>query len=91
MTRPRQAKTENVTTQISRVEIVGNKVIKRALALPPTSSSTKNDGQMVTISNMRRDINDEMTILTAEESKMINDDANEVNLELPELGLGETA
>ena len=59
VTRPRQVKPEDVTTQSSMVDSLSNEV-----ALPPTSSSTKNDGYMMPISNMRRDGTEEMTILT---------------------------
>ena len=89
MTRQRQAKTENVTTQSSRVGSFGDKVIKEAMALSPTTSSAKNSGHMVTISNMWGDVTEEMTALTEEESKMTNDD--EENPKLLEVGLGETA
>ena len=96
VTRPRQAKPENVTTQSSRVGSFGDKVIKEAMALSPTTSSAKNSGHMVTISNMRGDVTEEMTALTEEmtalteeESKMTNDD--EENPKLLEVGLGETA
>ena len=73
VTRPRQSKRENVTAQSSRIDSFGDEVInkvKEALALSPTTSSTKNAGHKVTITNMRR----EMTVLTEEESKMSNDD-----------------
>ena len=92
VTRPRQAKPENVTTQSSRVGSFGDKVIKEAMALSPTTSSAKNSGHMVTISNMRGDVTEEMTALTEEESKMTNDDEeDEENPKLLEVGLGETA
>ena len=61
------------------------------MALSPTTSSAKNSGHMVTISNMRGDVTEEMTALTEEESKMTNDDEDEENPKLLEVGLGETA
>ena len=92
MTRPRQAKPENVTTQSSRVGSFGDKVIKEAMALSPTTSSAKNSGHVVTISNMRGDMTEEMTALTEDESKMTNDDEEDKeNPKLLEVGLGETA
>ena len=75
-----------MTTQSSRVDSFSDKVIKETLALSPTTSSTKNDGYMKTISDMRRDRTEEMTILTEEESKIPND---EKGSELPEVRLGE--
>ena len=75
-TRQRQAKPENVTTQGSRIDSFGEKVIT-------TTSSAKNAGHMVTISNIRGDV--------TEESKMTNDDEDEENPKLLEVGLGETA
>ena len=68
-TRPRQAKEENVTTQSSKEDSFGEKVIKETLALSP-----KNDGYMMTISNMRMDGTEEKTILTKEKSKMPYDE-----------------
>jgi hypothetical protein len=49
LTRARQNKPENVTAQSSRIDSFGNQVInkfKEALALSPTTSSTKNAGGM---------------------------------------------
>ena len=81
-----------MTTQSSRVGSFGDKVIKEVLALSPTTSYAKNSGHMVTISNMRGDVTEEMTALTEEESKMTNDDEeDEENPKLLEVGLGETA
>ena len=68
-TRPRQAKEENVTTQSSKEDSFGEKVIKETLALSP-----KNDGYMMTISNMRMDGTEGKTILTKEKSKMPYDE-----------------
>ena len=68
-TRPRQAKEENVITQSSKEDSFGEKVIKETLALLP-----KNDGYMMTISNMRMDGTEEKTILTKEKSKMPYDE-----------------
>ena len=76
-----------MTAQSSRIDSFGNKVInkvKEELALSPTTSSTNNAGHMVTITNMRRDVTEEMTVLTKEESKMTNSELHEVEL-------GETA
>ena len=83
MTRPGQVKLENVTAKSTRIDSFGNKVINKvgeALALLPTTSSTKNAGHMVTITNMRRDVTEEMTVLTEEESKMTNSELHEVEL-----------
>ena len=77
-----------MTTQNSRVDIFGDKVIKEALALSPTTNSTRNDGYMVTIPNIGRDVGEEKTVVTKEEYKMPYD---EKHPKLPEIGLGETA
>ena len=49
VTRPRQAKRENVSTQRSGEDGFGDKVIKEAEALSPTTSSTKNGSYMMTV------------------------------------------
>ena len=73
VTRTRQAKTENVTTQSLRVDSFGDKVVKEALALSPTTSSTKNGGYMMTVHYMGM-------VVTEEKSEMPTD---EKSLEVP--------
>ena len=88
MTRPRQTKPENVTTQSLKKDSFGNRVVKEALALSSTTSSTKNDDYMVNISNTGRNVTEETTVLPEDRSKRHSD---ETNSELPEVELGETA